>query len=501
MNHQNILNDLIYFLPELVIAFGSLMVILLGLFNKSTALKRPFVATILTLVIAIICTLRTDVDQVEHFIFNYMFVISNFTITLKTMILLATLAIVGLVPDIADREKYLYSFEVLALMLLSVLGMVCFVSSANLITLYLSLELMSLPLYILACMRRNNLQSSEAALKYFILSALASCILLFGSSLIYGFTGHTNFESISDYFVTYAMIAQQDVVTVPVAFLLGMILIMIAFAFKLGAVPFHMWIPDVYQGAPTLVTAFFAAVPKIAVMGLFLNILYHIFIDYIEQWVQVITFLSIASMFVGAFGAIMQSNIKRLMGYSAIGHVGFMLIGVASGNAMGLKSILLYLIMYSAAVIGFFGCLMMVYKNDEAVEEIKQLSGMVHKHTVISGAIGALLLSMAGIPPFAGFFPKFFIFNAAIESENYLLIVAGALYSVISCYYYLYILKVIFCEPQPQKDKVDIYYVVGPIVVSTVATALITVYAMAPGVLLDLLDPAVLTIFGRFEIF
>ncbi len=323
-------------------------------------------------------------------------------------------------------------------MLFATLGMMFMISANDLLTLYVGLEMSSLALYVLASFQRDHAKSSEAGLKYFVLGALASGMMLFGMSLVYGFAGTTGFAALADVFSGAETISKG--VTV------GMILIIVGFCFKLSAAPFHMWAPDVYEGAPTPVTAFFATAPKIAALALFTRVLLSPFGHLIDQWQQIVIFASVASMLVGALAAIMQTNIKRLLAYSSIGHVGFMLMGIASGSVEGVQAVLIYLSVYIFMSAGAFGCVLLMKRDDEPVEDIKSLSGLAQTSPKMALALAIFMFSMAGIPPLAGFFGKMYVVLAAIKAGLAWLAVVGVVTSVVACYYYLKVVKVMYFD-------------------------------------------------------
>ena len=346
-----------------------------------------------------------------------------------------------------EREK-IARFEYPILFLFATLGMMLMVSANDLIALYLGIELQSLSLYVLAAFRRDTVRSSEAGLKYFVLGALSSGMLLYGCSMIYGFTGTTRFD------VLAAMFAGVDGAEVSVGLIIGLVFLVAGLAFKVAAVPFHMWIPDVYEGAPTPVTAFFAAAPKIAAMALFIRVLIGPFGDLADQWRQIIIFISIASMILGALAAINQTNIKRLMAYSAIGHVGYALVGLAAGGEIGVRGVLIYMAIYLAMVLGTFCCILCMRVHGRMVEGIDDLAGLSKTHPMVALALAIFMFSMSGIPPLAGFFAKIYVFFAAIQAGLYTLAVIGVLSSVVAAFYYLRIVKLMyFDEPVEAFDR------------------------------------------------
>ena len=356
-------------------------------------------------------------------------------------------SIVTLVMFVSSREDLhinLYEFPIL--ILFSTLGMMVMVSANDLLAMFIGLELQSLSLYVLAALNRNSLLSSEAGIKYFILGALSSGLLLFGISYIYGFSGNTNFNLIAVNYNSESL-----------GLLIGIVFVLAGLAFKVSAVPFHMWTPDVYQGAPTPITAFFALAPKIAAMGLLVRFLFNSFGELYLDWQQIIFFISIASMMLAAFAAIAQTNIKRLMAYSSIGHIGYALIGVACVSSEGLRSLLIYLMIYLVMNISVFTIILGLKRNDAYFENISDLSGMYKNHPFTTILVALMMFSLAGIPPLAGFFGKFYIFVAALESNMVFLAVIGIIASVISAFYYLRIVKIMyFDEPKEEFDGLNI---------------------------------------------
>jgi NADH-quinone oxidoreductase subunit N len=399
-----------------------------GLFVKN--IKLIINLAIITLIIAIILVFVQPVQSA----FNNSLTIDEFSKIAKTLILIGSLA--SIVMYHSSREDLnINLFEYPILILLATIGMMIMVSANDLIAIFIGLELQSLTLYVLAALNRNHLASSEAGLKYFLLGALSSGLLLFGLSYIYGFTGNTNLNLIS-----------TTVTSGNIGLIIGIVFVCSGIAFKVSAVPFHMWTPDVYEGAPTPVTAFFALAPKVAAIALAVRFLIVGFGDIAFDWQQIIIFLSIASMVFAAFAAIAQKNIKRLMAYSSIGHVGYALIGLACGTPQGISSLVIYLSIYLIMNIGVFSFILSMKNKGEYYENISDLSGLYKTHPYYSVIITILMFSLAGIPPLAGFFGKFYIFIAAIESNLLLLAIVGILASVIGAFYYLRIIKVIYFD-------------------------------------------------------
>jgi NADH-quinone oxidoreductase subunit N len=338
------------------------------------------------------------------------------------------------------RSEQLDRFEFPVLLVLATLGMMLLISANDLLALYLGLELMSLALYVVAAINRDSLRSTEAGLKYFVLGALSSGMLLYGMSLIYGFTGNTGFDEI-------AAVLTSETRSLGVVF--GLVFILAGLAFKISAVPFHMWTPDVYEGAPTPVTAFFASGPKVAAMAVLVRVVSEAFMPVFADWQQVVVFISIASMLLGSFAAIGQKNIKRLMAYSSIGHMGYALVGLAAGSETGVSGVALYMLVYMVMTLGTFACIMaMRRKEGGSVESVDDLAGLAATKPFMAIVMTALMFSLAGIPPLAGFFAKYFVFVAAIEAKLYALAIIGVLSSVVGAYYYIRVIKVMwFDEP------------------------------------------------------
>ena len=422
------MNVFLPILPELSIFISAVLLLIVGLFVKN--IKLIINLAIITLIIAIILVFAQPVQSA----FNNSLTIDEFSKIAKTLILIGSLA--SIVMYHSSREDLnINLFEYPILILLATIGMMIMVSANDLIAIFIGLELQSLTLYVLAALNRNHLASSEAGLKYFLLGALSSGLLLFGLSYIYGFTGNTNLNLIS-----------TTVTSGNIGLIIGIVFVCSGIAFKVSAVPFHMWTPDVYEGAPTPVTAFFALAPKVAAIALAVRFLIVGFGDIAFDWQQIIIFLSIASMVFAAFAAIAQKNIKRLMAYSSIGHVGYALIGLACGTPQGVSSLVIYLSIYLIMNISVFSFILSMKNKGEYYENISDLSGLYKTHPYYSVVITILMFSLAGIPPLAGFFGKFYIFIASIESNLLLLAIVGILASVVGAFYYLRIIKVIYFD-------------------------------------------------------
>jgi NADH-quinone oxidoreductase subunit N len=380
-------------------------------------------------------------DQGTAAAFDGQFVNDRFAVYLKVLTLLgAALCLIMSPPFLRSERVERFEFPMLALF--ATVGMLMMISANSLLALYLGLELQSLALYVMTAFLRDQTRSTEAGLKYFVLGALASGLLLYGCSLIYGFTGTLSFDGLAQIFRVHA----EAGTPVSTGVLIGLVFLAAGLAFKLAAVPFHMWTPDVYEGAPTPVTAFLAAAPKVAAMGLTLRVFYQAFGEWAEQWQQIVVFISVASMLLGSFAAIGQTNVKRLMAYSSIGHIGFALVGLAAGTQDGVQSVLFYMAIYVIMTVGTFGCILLMRRNGRAVEEIDDLSGLARTQPMLAAAMAIFMFSLAGIPPLAGFFAKIYVFFAAIEAGLVALAVIGVLASVVGAFYYIRVVKVMYFD-------------------------------------------------------
>jgi NADH-quinone oxidoreductase subunit N len=429
------LPDLVPALPEIVLAVGAMLLLMLGAYRgRSTPIVN--LGAIMLLIAAAFLTAGLP----DGATFGGSFVVDGFARFLKVLAFVGSAFAIVMSLDYlaAEREE---KFEFAILILLSTVGMGMLISAADLIALYLGLELMSLALYVVAASSRDNVRSTEAGLKYFVLGALSSGMLLYGCSLIYGFTGTVSFAGIAR-----AAAGQGG----NIGLIFGLVFLLAGFCFKVSAVPFHMWTPDVYEGAPTPVTAFFAAAPKIAAIAIFARATVTAFPGIAQQWQQIVVFVAIASMALGAFAAIGQRNIKRLMAYSSIGHMGFALVGLASATAEGVQGILVYMAIYMAMTLGAFAVILSMRRPEGMVEQIGDLAGLARTSPALAFFLALLLFSLAGIPPLAGFFAKYYVFLAAIKAGLYALAVIGVLASVVGAYYYLLIVKIMyFDEPAP----------------------------------------------------
>jgi NADH-quinone oxidoreductase subunit N len=417
--------------PEIFLAVAALVLLVLGAWGGDRSTRLIGWASVAALVVAIFLT----AGGTAGLAFNGLFVADAFGSFAKIVAFGAAAVAIIIALDQMARDGVV-RFELPLLMLLASLGMALMISANDLISLYVGLELQSLALYVVAAIRRDTVKSTEAGLKYFVLGALSSGMLLYGASLIYGFSGSTSFETLA---VSLAGAPSLGLI-------IGLVFLCAGLCFKISAVPFHMWTPDVYEGAPTPITAFFAAAPKVAAMALFARVLIGPFGDMVGQWQQIIIVVAVLSMILGAVAAIAQKNIKRLMAYSSIGNVGYALVGLAAGTAAGINGLLLYMAIYVVMTIGAFAVIMAMRRQGEGVEEISDLAGLSLSQRGLAVALAIFMFSMAGIPPFAGFFGKFFVFKAAIDSGLYVLAVIGVLTSVISAFYYIRIVKVMFFD-------------------------------------------------------
>jgi NADH-quinone oxidoreductase subunit N len=431
-------------LPEILIAVGAMLMLMLGAFRGNGARRQIDMVGIGFLAAALIVVLtRSDATVVT---FGGSFVIDGFTRVMKALTLIASILAIVMSWSYLKANK-LEMFEYSVLILLATLGMMMMISANDLIALYLGLELQSLALYVIASIHRDDAKSSEAGLKYFVLGALSSGMLLYGASLIYGYTGNVNFTSIAAVLEGRAGTGAT----------FGLVFVTAGLAFKISAVPFHMWTPDVYEGSPTPVTAFFAGAPKMAAMALLVRVMVDAFPAITREWQQIIAFIAIASMVLGAFAAIGQQNLKRLMAYSSIGNMGYALVGLAAGNQEGVQGVVVFLATYLVTTLGVFACIMGLRGERQHVETIGDLAGLSRTNPTIAAVLALLMFSLIGIPPLAGFFGKFYVFAAAIKAELFLLAVIGVVASVVSAFYYLRIIKVMYMD-----EPVGVYAPVAP---------------------------------------
>lgn len=464
-------------LPEIFLALAGMTLLMLGVFQKTTTPEGVTSASRMTsglgvLALFLALLLVFTVSGGTMIAFEGLFITDPFATFVKVLILIgATLSLIMSQSWLEHQSAQRFEFSIVVIF--ATLGMLMMVSANNLMSLYMGLELQSLSLYVLASFQRDDTRATEAGLKYFVLGALASGLLLYGSSLVYGFTGTTDFAVIA------ATVGAQEHASM--GLVIGLVFVMAGLAFKVSAVPFHMWTPDVYEGAPTPVTAFFAVAPKVAAIALFLRVMVGPFGDMTAQWQQVVIVISILSMSLGAFAAIAQVNIKRMMAYSSIGHVGYALMGLAVGNEAGVTAVLIYLAIYVFMNIGAFACIMGMRRGDRAVENIHELGGLGKTHPAMAAALTIFMFSMAGIPPLAGFFGKLYIFLAAIEAQLYTLAIIGVLTSVVSAYYYIRIIKVMyFDEPGIEPLESPLPRAITGVLVVTSAFILLFILFPAP---------------------
>ena len=436
--------DIYPVLPELFLAVAAMALLMYGVFrgDKSTG-SCSWLAVLALIVTGVIMSLLPENAESA---FRGQFVVDQFARFMKWLVLLGSALAVVMSMNYNAREQ-IERFEFPVLILFASLGMLLMVSANDLISLYVGLELQSLALYVIAAFRRDSAKSSEAGLKYFVLGALSSGMLLYGASMIYGFAGTTRFDALAALFTGPSADPGVGVVV-------GLVFLLAGLAFKVSAVPFHMWTPDVYEGAPTPVTAFFAVAPKIAAIALLVRTMVGPFGELFAQWQQIIVFISIASMLLGALAAIWQTNLKRLLAYSSIGHIGYALVGLAAGSEEGIRGIGVYMAIYLAMNVGTFCCVLSMRRQGVLAEGIDDLAGLARNHPMMAAAMAIFMFSMAGIPPLAGFFGKLYVFMAAVNEGLYVLAIIGVLTSVIGAFYYLRIVKIMyFDEPADAFDR------------------------------------------------
>tara|TARA_Y100001970_G_C14236751_1_gene862303 strand:+ start:769 stop:2187 length:1419 start_codon:yes stop_codon:yes gene_type:complete len=465
-------NNFELIIPEIFISLVIMLFLIIGVFKKK-GFNLIYNLSIISL-LALFAFLLNIMPISNVSLFNESYSIDK----LATFMKLLTVA--SGVFVMLTTSKYIVlnkidKIEYPILILSSILGMLVMISSNDLIVFYIGLELQSLALYVLASFNRDNILSTESGLKYFILSALSSGLLLYGCSLIYGFAESTNFNEI---------INSTSVDNFGLTF--GVVFILVGLAFKISAVPFHMWAPDVYQGSPTSVTILFAILPKIAALTVFIRFLYVPFVNMSDQWQSIIIFISIASMILGAVAAIGQKNLKRLIAYSSIGHMGYALAGISTNTNLGIQSSITYISIYLAMNLAFFSCLFMLRRNDKYYENIEDLSGLSRNHPILSFSFLIIMFSLAGIPPLAGFFAKFYIFMAVIEEQLYFLAIVGLLSTVVAAFYYLRIIKIIYFDPE--KDKYDTNHHIGLKFSLAVSTIFILIYFIYPSGLTEFIS-------------
>ncbi len=466
------MENLNFIYPEIFISLGIMFLLILGVFKNNSS-KLVFSLSIFILFIILGFLINFPTNR-EFYLFDNSYLIDRLSIFMKLVTVIAGIFV------LLSSYKYIklvkiFDIEYPILILSSILGMLVMISSYDLIVFYIGLELQSLSLYVLAAFNKNQTNSSEAGLKFFVLSALSSGLLLYGCSLIYGFTGSTNFSVIS-----------ENILSSDYGNVFGIVFILVGLSFKISVVPFHMWAPDVYEGSPTSVTLFFAVVPKIAALTVLIRFLFVPFLSLIDQWQTIIIFLSLASMIFGAISAIGQKNLKRLIAFSSIGHMGYAIAGLAVGTNSGIQSSITYMCIYLTMNIGFFCCLLTIKRENFYFEKLEDLSGLSKNHPIISLCFLILLFSLAGIPPTAGFFAKFYIFMAVIEKSMYFLAIIGLLSTVVSAFYYLKIIKIIYFDP-PKKEY-DKDHDIGLKISLALSTLLVLLYFIYPNSLINLVS-------------
>ena len=459
-------------IPELFLTTSIMVLLMLGVFYKNS-FNLIFKLSMIVLLATFILLFNHSVDTSAK-LFNNSYTIDYLSLFMKALTLVACIFVM---LSSFDYIKLIgiNKIEYPILILSATLGMMIMISSYDLIVFYMGLELQSLSLYVLVSFNRDSLRSTEAGLKYFVLSALSSGLLLFGCSLIYCFSNSTNFDLIA-----------QNIDQFNTGSIFGIVFILVGLAFKVSAVPFHMWAPDVYEGSTTRGTTLFAIVPKVAALTVFIRFLYVPFINLVDQWQMIIIFISLASMILGAVAAIGQTNLKRLMAYSAIGHMGYALAGLATGSNEGIQSTVIYLSIYLLMNLGIFSCIFMMKRKDIFYEDIQDLSGLSKNHPIISVCLLVLLFSLAGIPPLAGFFAKFYVFMAVIKVEMFTLAIIGLITTVISAFYYLRIIKIIYFDDSKEIFEIDKN--LGLKVSLFLSTIIILIYFIYPSLLIDMVS-------------
>ncbi len=470
-------------LPEIVLAVFGMVLMMVGVFtSEKRAYRTVATFSIITLVVAMLLVVFQGSERTLAF--NGLFVVDGFAVYMKVLVLVGS-AVTLIMSDRFLRQEGMSRFEYPILIVFASLGMMMMISANDLISLYLGLELQSLSLYVIAAFQRDSTRSTEAGLKYFVLGALSSGLLLYGCSMIYGFAGTTDFT----------LIAKQLTAggEPSIGLIVGLVFLISGLAFKVSAVPFHMWTPDVYEGAPTPVTAFFSVAPKIAAIALFLRVMVGPFDAMLDEWRQIIVFVSILSMILGALAAINQTNIKRLMAYSSIGHVGYALIGLAAGGRDGITAVLVYMTIYLVMTMGTFACILSMRRKGEMVESIDSLAGLGKANPPMALAFLIFMFSMAGIPPLAGFFGKLYIFMAAIQADLVALAIIGVVTSVFGAFYYVRIVKVMYFDDAGEPLERPIGKGVSAVLAVTAVVTVLFFIGLSP--VLEIADAAAASLF------
>lgn len=457
--------------PELFLAVAGMVLLILGVFRGNGFTSLLSWCVIFCFAVTAALVLGVDWDGGEAV--NGMIVVDGFSSFMKLVILVGLAAALAISIS-ALKQDHMLRFEYPILVLLAGVGMLFMVGANDLLSVYIALELQSLSLYVLASIRRSSLKSAEAGMKYFVLGALSSGMLLFGMSLIYGFAGSTSFPVLAE------VINGGDV---SLGLTFGLVFLLSGLAFKISAVPFHMWTPDVYEGAPTSVTALFAIVPKVAAIAMMMRILFEVFPNMTSEWVQIIWFISLASMVLGAFAGLAQNNIKRLLAYSSIGNLGYALIGLAAASPEGNTAVIVYMTIYMIMTAGTFAIILCMRRDGLGLEKISDLAGLSKNSPVLAYALAFLMFSMAGIPPFAGFFGKALVFKAAVASEMYVLATIGILTSVVAAYYYINIIKVMFFDEAAEKFDSKIAFERRTVILLVIL--FIVGFSISPDLLID----------------
>lgn len=480
--------DIIAVLPELLLFIGSMGLLMLGVFARGDVVRSTNYAALGLLALAALLVMTGPMlSGREYTAFNGSFIVDRFAIFMKVLTFAATALAIVLAQSFMAREG-LARFEYAVLLLLAATGMSMMISANDLIALYMGIELQSLSLYIITVINRENRRAAEAGLKYFVLGALSSGLMLYGMSLIYGFSGTTQFAEIAE--------VLRAAETLPAPHVIGLVFLLAGLAFKLSAVPFHMWTPDVYEGAPTPVAAFLAAAPKLAAMAVLIRLAFVAFPDALPAWQQIAVFIAAASMLLGSFAAIGQSNIKRLMAYSSIGHIGFALTGLAAGSQVGVTAIIVYMLLYTVMTLGAFACILSMRRENGMAEQISDLAGLHRAQPYMAACLAIFMFSMAGLPPLAGFFGKLFVLRAAIDSELYVLAVLGVISSVVAAYYYLRIVKIIYVDAPAEETLIpmprELVFTAG------IAAAFVLLFFVWPLPFVSLAHEAGSAFFGAF---
>ncbi|MGI9416398.1 MAG: NADH-quinone oxidoreductase subunit NuoN [Geminicoccaceae bacterium] len=481
--------DLAPAMTEIFLVCVAMALLMLGAFRDEEQDTHRFVSSlaIMALVVGMFIVLMGDKETITTF--GGLYVTDGFASYMKALVLLGVAVCLIMTPAFFQKEG-VNRFEYTVLALFATVGMLMMISANSLISLYVALELQSLPLYVMTAFHRDRLRASEAGLKYFVLGALASGILLYGCSMVYGFTGTLSFPGLAQA-LSPETIGEG---TIGIGVVVGLVFVAAGLAFKLAAVPFHMWTPDVYEGAPTPVTAFLAAAPKVAAMALTIRIFYQPFGEWASQWQQIVVFIAIASMLLGAFAAIGQTNLKRLLAYSGIGHIGFALVGLTAGTEQGVYSVLVYIAIYLIMTLGTFACVLALRRNDAPVETIDDLAGLARQQPLFAAAIAVFMFSLAGIPPLAGFFGKFYVFMAAVDAGLTPVAIIGVLASVVGAYYYLRIVKIMYFDETI--DPIDRSIGSEYAIVLGVAAIFNIAFCLRPSFLLGHAERAALTLFS-----